>query len=106
MLSKRNALETAVDLWGIHQRDEMPRLNRIDEALKVAPPKLERREFIGVPGRHRYGGEFKPTVAIPDDAPPIMWELARKAQTNYLPLLVRVFLQALRVEGYITSAPP
>lgn len=106
MLNKRNALETAVDLWGIHQRDEMPRLNRIDAALKVAPPKLERREFIGVPGRHRYGGEFKPTVAIPDDAPPIMWELARKAQTNYLPLLVRVFRQALRVEGYITSAPP
>ena len=106
MLNKRNALETAVDLWGIHQRDEMPRLNRIDEALKVAPPKLERREFIGGPGRHRYGGDFNPTVAIPDDAPPIMWELARKAQTNYLPLLVRVFRQALRVEGYITSAPP
>lgn len=40
MLNKRNALETAVDLWGIHQRDEMPRLNRIDEALKVAPPEV------------------------------------------------------------------
>ena len=34
-----------------------------------------------------------------------MFELARKSQTNYLPLLVRVFRQSLRVEGYLTSAP-
>ena len=104
MLSKQAALDMAVEVWDQHQRVEMPRLDRIDQALKVDPPLL-RREFIGEPGRGRYAGAFQPTVVIPDDAPPLMWELARKSRTNYLPLLVRVYRQALRVEGYITSAP-
>lgn len=106
MLSQKDALEACLEAWNAHQSVELPRLDRIDAAMRTPKPVL-RREFLsdGPSARHRYVGEFKPTVAIPDDAPPIMWELARKARTNYLPLLVRVFRQALRVEGYITSAP-
>lgn len=104
MLSKQAALDVAVEVWSQHQRVEMPRLDRIDAAMKVDAPLLK-REFMGSPGRHRYVGEFKPSVVIPDDAPPIMWDLARKSRTNYLPLLVRVFRQALRVEGYLTAVP-
>ena len=105
MLSKRAALDAALEVWTTHQRGEVPRLDRIDQAMRVDPPLL-RREFLhGDGGRHRYAGGFKPTVVIPDDAPPIMWELARKSRTNYLPLLVRTYRQALRVEGYVTAAP-
>lgn len=105
-MSKSAALHRVTDLWNTHQMLEMPRLDRIDRALKVDPP-ISRREFLSdaPSARHRYTGSFQPTVSIPDDAPPIMWELARKARTNYLPLLVRVFRQALRVEGYLTAAP-
>lgn len=105
MLTKKAALDLVTDVWNTHQGTEVGRLNRIDQALKVDPPVL-RREFVNdTGGRHRYAGGFTPTVAIPDDAPPIMWELARKSRTNYLPLLVRVYRQALRVEGYVTAAP-
>ena len=106
MLSQRDALDLALGIWSDHQHVEMPRLDRIDRAMRIDKPVL-RREFVtgGPSGPRRYAGEFAPTVSIPDDAPPIMWELARKSRTNYLPLLVRVFRQALRVEGYITSAP-
>ena len=105
MLTKKAALDLVTDVWNAHQGTEVGRLNRIDQALKVDPPLL-RREFVhDTGGRHRYAGGFTPTVVIPDDAPPVMWELARKSRTNYLPLLVRVYRQALRVEGYVTAAP-
>ena len=105
MLSKQKALDAALEVWDYHTTTEMPRLTSIDSAMRVDPPVL-RREFLSdaPSGRHRYTGGFKPSVAIPDDAPERMWELAWKARTNYLPLLVRVFRQALRVEGYITAA--
>ena len=102
MLKKKDALDLVVDLWDGHRVREFGRLDRIDRALRP-PPAVHRREFLGGPGKWRYTGSYEPTVSIPKDAPPIMWELARKAETNYLPLLVRVFRQALRVEGYITS---
>jgi len=78
----------------------MPRLARIDAALRPDKPP-SRADFVGAPGAWRYRGEFIPEVSIPDDAPPIMWDLAYKSETNYLPLLVRTFSQALRVESYV-----
>jgi hypothetical protein len=39
----------------------------------------------------RQPSDFTPSVQIPDDAPALMKELARKSETNYLPLLVKTF---------------
>ena len=100
MLRKSSVLSIAADLWSQHVRVEMPRLARIDAALRPDKPP-SRADFVGAPGARRYRGEFIPEVSIPDDAPPIMWDLAYKSETNYLPLLVRTFSQALRVESYV-----
>jgi hypothetical protein len=43
-------------------------------------------------------------VQIPADAPPLMRELARKAETNYLPLLVKTFGQVIKVDGYLSAS--
>jgi hypothetical protein len=44
-----------------------------------------------------------PTVQIPSDAPPLMKELARKSETNYLPLLVKTFGQVMKADGYFSA---
>jgi hypothetical protein len=51
----------------------------------------------------RLPNDFRPSVQIPTDAPPLMRELARKADTNYLPLLVKTFGQVIKVDGYLTT---
>ena len=100
MLNRRDALDLALTVWNDARRVEMPRLERIDAALKP-PPMLKHGETA----KAAYGakGFRRPNVVIPDDAPDLMWELARKSETNYLPLLVRTFRQALRVDGYLTT---
>lgn len=102
MLNRRDALELTLAIWNDARRVELPRLERIDAALKPAP--LLRP---GASAKQAYGalGFRRPNVVIPDDAPDVMYELARKAETNYLPLLVRSFRQALRVDGYLSTAP-
>ena len=99
MLRQRDALELALAIWNDARRVELPRLDRIDAAMRPAP-------LLG-PGesaKFAHRGR-RPHVVIPDDAPDVMHELARKAETNYLPLLVRTFRQALRVDGYLSTAP-
>lgn len=88
MLSPKNAGELAAAIWQGPRQAEMERLDRIDRALRTTT----------VAG-------FTPTVQIPEDSPAVMKELARKSETNYLQLLVRVFRQALRVDGYLTDVP-
>ena len=39
-------------------------------------------------------------MSIPDSAPALMKELARKSETNYLPLLLDTYGQVLKVDGY------
>lgn len=104
MLRQRAALDLALEIWNGPRRVEMPRLDRIDAAMRVPEP-FDRGLAARVGGSTRYMGDFATSVSIPDDAPPVVFELARKSQTNYLQLLVRVFRQSLRVEGYLTSAP-
>lgn len=102
MLNRRDALDMALEIWNDARRVELPRLDRIDAAMK--PPPLLRP---GASAKAVYGalGFRRPNVVIPNDAPDVMFELARKAETNYLPLLVRTFRQALRVDGYLTRVP-
>ena len=101
-MSQRAALDLALTIWNDARRVELPRLDRIDAAMR--PPPLLRP---GASAKAAYGaaGFRRPNVVIPNDAPDVMYELARKAETNYLPLLVRTFRQALRVEGYLTRGP-
>lgn len=86
-LSKAAALEAVNTVLTSQRPAEMSRLNRIWEALQ---PRVE-------------PGTFRPTVEIPADAPPLMQELARKAEANYLPLLVKTFSQVMKVDGYTTA---
>lgn len=41
-----------------------------------------------------------PTVEMPDKAPTVMKNLAVKARTNVLPLVLQTYTQSLRVDGY------
>ena len=102
MLNRRDALDMALMLWDDARRMELPRLDKIDTAMRPAP--LLR---AGETAKASYGGYGvrRPNVVIPQDAPDVMYELARKAETNYLPLLVRTFRQALRVDGYLSTVP-
>lgn len=86
-LSKQDALEAVRNIITQARVQEAGRLDRIYAALH---PPLTAAEFVA-------------TVEIPDDAPPIMRELARKATTNYLPLLVKTFAQVMKADGYYTD---
>lgn len=85
-LSVDKALDAVRTVLSEQRPSEMVRLERIAEALR---PRIDPAVFV-------------PSVQIPSDAPPLMKELARKAQTNYLPLLVKTFSQVMKVDGYQT----
>lgn len=87
-LSKSQALATVKDILTGPRAQELPRLERIRAALK---PRVE-------------PGEFIPTVSIPKDAPRMMRELARRSETNYLPLLVKTFAQVIKMDGYFSAS--
>jgi len=85
-LSKKDALEAVKTVLEVQRAAEMPRLERIRSAVAVSTdPK-----------------QYRVTVQIPEDAPPLMKELARKSETNYLPLLVKTFSQVMKVDDYLT----
>lgn len=87
-LSKAQALDAAKAILDGPRMQEASRLNRLHEALRPC----------------RLPNEYNPTVQIPADAPRLMRELARKAETNYLPLLVKTFRQVMQVDGYISAS--
>lgn len=60
--------------------DEIDRLSRIAEAMK---PELH-----------------PSSISVPPDAAPEMTAFARKSRTNYLPLVVDILSQSLRIVGY------
>ncbi len=85
MLSPLNALTAAREVHS-QQILEARRLAPIHAALKPLQP-----------------GDEIPDVLVPRDAPPIMRELARRARTNYLPLVLDTFAQVLKVDGYFSK---
>jgi hypothetical protein len=87
-LSKEKALEAVKAILDGPRALEASRLSRIYEAMRPC----------------RQPVDFKPSVQIPADAPPLMRELARKAETNYLPLLVKTFGQVIKVDGYLSAS--
>lgn len=86
-LSKADALTAARDILLGPRAQESVRLERIHAAMQ--PCKL--------------AGEFIPSVQIPADAPALMRELARKSDSNYLPLLVKTFRQVMKADGYYSA---
>lgn len=84
-LSKRDALDAARAILQGARTAEAPRLDNIKAWM--------------TPG-------VVPTVEIPTDAPDVMRRLAAKADTNYLPLVVKAFSQRLKVDGYYSSTSP
>jgi hypothetical protein len=89
-LSKQAALDAAKYILAGPRSAESARLERIWQALQ--PPPLP--------------GAYVASVQIPDDAPALMKELARKSETNYLPLLVKTFAQVMKVDGYTSASDP
>lgn len=87
-LSKKDALDATKAILTEARVAESGRLERIHRALKS----------------QTYPNTFRPTVEIPADAPPLMRELARKAETNYLPLLVKTFAQVMKADGYYSES--
>lgn len=84
-LSKKDALDAAREILLGQRVQEAVRLERIHNAMQP-------------------GYEFVPSVQIPADAPSRMRELARKANTNYLPLLVKTFRQVMKADGYYSAS--
>lgn len=86
--SKEQALDAAKAILTGPRAAEADRLNRIHEALTPRRP----------------WDAFVPTSQFPVDAPETMKQLARKAETNYLPLLVKTFGQVIKVDGYLSES--
>ena len=81
MKQAQDALRSILnDQWATEQS----RLRRIQDALRT----------------NRSVEDFAPSMSIPENAPPLMRDLARKSETNYLPLLLDTFGQVMKVDGY------
>jgi hypothetical protein len=88
-LSPKDALEAVKTVLESHRLEEASRLQGIADALDTSANRP-----IRIP------------VAIPDDAPPLMRELAGGSRRRiYLPLLVKTFSQVMKVDGYQTVEP-
>lgn len=87
-LSKEKALTAAREILQGPRAEEATRLDRIAQAMKPC------------------SDTERPRVEIPRDAPAVMANLARKASTNFLPLVVDTFSQVMKVDGYYTPGSP
>lgn len=89
-LSQRLALDAAREIMSGPRAVEAPRLKSLSDALRT----------------RRSPGEYQITAQVPEDAPLLMKEIARKSETNYLPLLVKTFAQVMKVDGYVSASDP
>jgi hypothetical protein len=83
-LNRRDAVDAARSILDGPRASERQRLNRISAALKPNHPSL----------------------SLPPGAPVAMRNLATKAQTNFLPLIVDTLSQVMKVEGYRAARAP
>jgi hypothetical protein len=81
--------------------------NAVDAAWNIinGPRTFERTRLDNIKSALRSNVK-DPTVEIPDKAPPIMRKLAVKSRTNVLPLVLDVFSQVMRVDGYRSASNP
>lgn len=83
-MNREQALQAARMIIQDQRAQEAPRLDRIAHALKPAHMR-------------------DPSVELPKEAIPVMRNLARKSQTNLLPLVLDTFAQVLQADGYTTT---
>lgn len=83
-MNPKDAVQAAANILNTARVYEQPRLVRIHNAITP----------------------LGPTVEMPDKAPQVMQNLAVKAGTNYLPLVLDVFAQGMRVDGYRSADDP
>jgi hypothetical protein len=88
--TKAQALDAARNVITEARAAEAYRLDRIHRALKP----------------YQSPAEYVANAQIPADAPPLMKELARKSETNYIPLLVKTFGQVMKADGYFSASDP
>jgi hypothetical protein len=84
--SPKDAVDAAWNIINGPRTYERPRLDNIRYALR--------------------SNAADPTVEIPRKAPDIMRKLAVKSRTNVLPLVLDVFSQVMRVDGYRSASNP
>jgi hypothetical protein len=86
--TKEQALDAAKAILDGPRAQESGRLNRIHAALRPKRP----------------WDAFVTTAQFPSDAPESMKQLARRAESNYLPLLVKTYRQVMKVDGYLSAS--
>lgn len=92
------ALDAARNIWSGPRMVEAERLNFIANAVN---PKHAYTNWLDQPVRAV--GFGAPTVEMPQDAPQVMKNLAWKSRTNFLPLILDVFAQVIKADGYIEA---
>lgn len=85
-MSRKQALDAARNILNGPRAAESTRLDRLAKAMQPL------------------GLNDAPRVEVPKGAPDIMQRLARKASTNFIPLVVDVFSQVMKVDDYYTTA--
>lgn len=97
-LKPEDALKAAQTIWDGSRIQEAPRLNFIAAAVtpKRAYPDLINQPVVTM-------GLGAPTVEMPKDAPQVMKNLAWKARTNFLPLILDTFAQVMKIDGYLEA---
>lgn len=93
-----DAVDAARNIWAGPRVYEQTRLNFISAAVN---PKRSYSHYIDQPFANL--GVGYPTVEIAKDAPQVVRNLAWKARTNFLPLVLDVFSQVMKVDGYIEA---
>lgn len=97
LLKPKAALDAAREIWAGPRALEAERLNYIAGAVNPRRPyaPLQNAPLSFVSG--------SPTVEMPQDAPQVMKNLAWKARTNFLPLILNTFTQLMKADGYVEA---
>lgn len=91
----QQAVEAARNIFSGPRFLEAERLNFIANAVT---PRRIYNSWLNQPLPTNLWGA--PTVEMPSDAPQVMKNLAYKARTNFLPLILDVFSQQIKADGY------
>lgn len=97
-LKPNDAITAARNIWAGPRIAEARRLNYIAAAVN---PKRSYSEYMDAPWFEV--GDGRPTVEMPTDAPQVMKNLAWKARTNFLPLILDTFAQVMKADGYLEA---
>lgn len=94
----KDAVAAARNIWAGPRLAEARRLNYIAAAVN---PRRAYSDYMNQPWAAL--GSGVPTVEMPSDAPQVMKNLAWKARTNYLPLVLDSFSQLIKADGYLEA---